>query len=198
MYIKSGSGQMKAVEASLSAVVIRANGKVEDKGILGHWYDPEYWYKKVRRGLKKEKLNPMADVVTNAGFAIVTNTLVNLTLTPKYMAWGTGAGTAAVGNTTLFTEDYTTTNDGTHNIRVTGTLTQQTTTQTNDTFRIVGTLTAYGSQTITNFGTFDTNGQAANTVTAPSGGNLYIKSDFTGIVLAAADAIQFTANVKYT
>lgn len=197
-------GQMRAVEGNLFARVYRAkNDSWSKTKRLGQWYDPEHWFKLLKDATIDEKrkmglYNPMADVVTNAGFAIVTNVLVNLTLNPKFIGWGTGAGTAAVGNTSLFTEDYSTTNTGTQNTRVTGTLTRQTITQTNDTYQIVGTLTAYGSQTITNYGIFDTNGIAADLLTAPSGGNLYVKSDFTGIVLAASDAIQFTARIKYT
>jgi len=206
--IKVSPAQIKAVETTCEAIIFRANGDIEDLGIisrgwwhkrLAKWLGLAEWRKLLKKKAKKSGIqNAMADVVTYAGFAIVTNTLVNLTLTPKYIGWGTGAGTSAQGNTSLFTEDYTTTNDGVHNIRVTGTLSQVTTSQTNDTFQIVGTLTAYGSQTITNCGTFDTNGQAVNLVTAPSGGNLYIKSDFTGIPLAANDAIQFTLKVKYS
>lgn len=179
----------------LEGVIIRANGEEEDLGVLGHWYDIEYWAKKLRR--KGGFFNP-ADVVTNKGFAIVTNTLVNLTLNPKYAGWGTAAGTAAVGDTTLFTEAMSTTNDGSHNIRPTATMTQVTTTQTNDTYQLVTTITADAGKTITNFGMFDTNGQAADLSTAPSGGNLYVKSDFTGVVLATSDAISFTAKIKYS
>lgn len=79
---------------------------------------------------------------------------------------------------------------------VSGTSTQQTTTTTNDTYRVTGVLTAEAAKTITNAGLFDTNGASANLSTPPSGGNLFIKGDFTGIVLATNDTITFTFNCQ--
>ena len=125
----------------------------------------------------------MATVFTNAGMAITTNRLKNGdtgATEPNHVAWGTGAGTAAVGDTTLFTEASET--------RVAGTSTQVTTTQTDDTYQVVGTLTADGAKTITNAGLFD----------AITTGNLLMKGDFTGVPLALNDAIQFTMKVQYT
>jgi hypothetical protein len=121
----------------------------------------------------------MATVLTNAGKAIVTSRLNSGGTIPQYVAWGTGAGTAAITDTSLFTETGT---------RVAGTVTQQTTTVANDTFRVVGTLTAAGVLTITNAGLFD-----ALTV-----GNLFVKGDFTGVALAASDSIQFTINTTFS
>ncbi len=46
----------------------------------------------------------MATVVTNAGRDIVTNRIKGLGTEPLNIGWGTGAGTAAVADTTLFTE----------------------------------------------------------------------------------------------
>ena len=116
----------------------------------------------------------------NTGKAIVTNYLNGGAATqPKYVAWGTGAGTTAATDTTLFTETGT---------RTSGTTSQQTTSTTNDTFQVVGTLTAGSSLTITNAGTFD-----ALTV-----GNLFVKGDFTGIALNSGDSIQFTVKVQFS
>lgn len=141
----------------------------------------------------------MADVVAYSGLAIITNLLSGIGGTvPKYIGWGTGVGTAARANTTLFTESMSSSNDGVHNTRVTGTVSRVTTSQTNDTMRVVGTLTADSIKTITNVGLFDTNGQAADLVTAPSGGNLFTKSDFTGYALNAGDSIQFTLDTQFT
>jgi hypothetical protein len=71
----------------------------------------------------------------------------------------------------------------------TGTITRVTTSQTNDTVQVVGTMTcAVTGKTITNVGLFD----------AVSGGNLYMKSDFTGLALLVGDSIQFTLKVQYT
>ena len=47
----------------------------------------------------------MATLLVNTGKAIVTNYLNGGAATqPKYVAWGTGAGTTAATDTTLFTE----------------------------------------------------------------------------------------------
>jgi len=122
----------------------------------------------------------MATLLVNTGKAVVTNYLNGGAATqPKYVAWGTGAGTTAATDTTLFTETGT---------RVSGTTTQQTTSTTNDTFQVVGTLTAGGSLTITNAGTFD----------ASSSGNLFVKGDFTGVPLNTGDSIQFTVKVQFS
>ena len=122
----------------------------------------------------------MATLLVNTGKAVVTNYLNGGAATqPKYVAWGTGSGTTAATDTTLFTETGT---------RVSGTTTQQTTSTTNDTFQVVGTLTASGSVTITNAGTFD----------ASSSGNLFVKGDFTGIALNSGDSIQFTVKVQFS
>ena len=122
----------------------------------------------------------MATLLVNTGKAVVTNYLNGGAATqPKYVAWGTGAGTTAATDTTLFTETGT---------RTSGTTTQQTTSTTNDTFQVVGTLTAGGSLTITNAGTFD----------ASTSGNLFVKGDFTGVPLNSGDSIQFTVKVQFS
>lgn len=119
-------------------------------------------------------------VVTNVGKGIIAKRMYGTpTQTePKFIGWGTGAGTSAVGNTTLFTEAA--------EARVTGTGSTITTTLTNDTHQCVGTMTSLSTQTITNAGVFD-----ALTV-----GNLYVKGDFTGVPVNSGDAIQFTIKVQ--
>ncbi len=126
---------------------------------------------------------PAATVITNAGQAIVTNLVSGLGGTvPRYVAWGTGAGTAAAADTTLFTESS-------QESRTNGTPTRVTTTATNDTLQVVGTITvATAGKTITNVGLFD----------ASTSGNLYFKSDFTGLALAVGDSISFTLKVAFT
>lgn len=122
----------------------------------------------------------MATLLVNTGKAIVTNYLNGGAATqPKYVAWGTGAGTTALTDTTLFTETGS---------RVAGTTTQQTTSTTNDTYQVVGTLTASGTVTITNAGLFD----------AVSSGNLFVKGDFTSIGLNSGDSIQFTIKTQFS
>lgn len=130
----------------------------------------------------------MATVIVNGGHAIVTNLVSGIGGTvPKYIGWGTAAGTAAAADTTLFTEKLVDLSTSAGTDHTTGTPTRTTTTNTNDTLTITGTRTATGAGTVTNAGTFD----------AASGGNLYVKGDFTGIGLASGDAIQFTINTKY-
>lgn len=122
----------------------------------------------------------MATVFTNSGKALVTNRLKGGGTEPKYIAWGTGAGTAAATDTTLFTEASES--------RVAGTSTQETTTTTSDTYQVVGTMTVAGSgKTITNVGLFD----------ASTGGNLLMKSDFTGIALNVGESIQLTQKLQF-
>ncbi len=96
--------------------------------------------------------------------------------TMNRVGWGTGAGTTGETDTTLFTEAAET--------RATGTVTQETTTVTGDTYQVVGTITATGTKTITNAALFD----------SVAGGTdiMSIKGDFTGIPLLANDSIEFT------
>ena len=122
----------------------------------------------------------MATVLTNRGKEIIVDRLMGAGTEPKYVAWGTGAGTSAAADTTLFTEASES--------RVTGTSSKVTTTTTNDTYQVVGTMTAAGAKTITNAGLFD-----ATTV-----GNLFIKTDFTGVALATNDSITFTFKAQFT
>lgn len=121
----------------------------------------------------------MATVIANSGKAVTTNRLKGAGTEPNYAAWGTGVGTAAATDTTLFTEAA--------EARVAGTSTQQTTTTTNDTYQVVATITSAGTQTITNFGLFD----------AATVGNLFLKGDFTGVALVAGESVQFTANAVF-
>lgn len=122
----------------------------------------------------------MATLLVNTGKAIITDYLNGGAATqPKYVAWGTGVGTTAATDTTLFTEVLP---------RVSGTTSQVTTSTTNDTFQVVGTQTAGTSETITNAGLFD----------ASTSGNLFIKGDFTGVPLSTGDSIQFTFKCQFS
>jgi len=121
----------------------------------------------------------MATLLVNAGKAIVTNRIKGSGTEPVYVAYGTGAGTTAAADTTLFTETGT---------RVSGTSTQQTTSVTNDTYQVVGTQTAGGTLAITNAGLFD----------ASTSGNLFVKGDFSTINLSSGDSIQFTFKTQFS
>lgn len=130
----------------------------------------------------------MATVVTTLGLAIVPNRIRGSGTEPVYIGWGTGAGTAAVGDTTLFTEKASDIS-ATAGTRITGASTSFSTTVTGDTWRLQGTYTAAGSGTITNAGCFD-----AATIGA---GTMFLKGDFTGIGLATNDAIAFDVRVVF-
>jgi hypothetical protein len=121
----------------------------------------------------------MSTLLVNSGKAIVTNRINGGGTIPSYVAWGTGTGTTAATDTTLFTEVTP---------RVLGTTSQQTTSVTNDTFQVTGTQTAGTAETITNAGVFD----------ASTSGNLFVKGDFTGIALNSGDSIAFTFKVQFS
>lgn len=121
----------------------------------------------------------MATVYTNAGKAITTNRIKGSGTEPAYVAIGTGAGTAVITDTTLFTEVET---------RAAGTTTQQTTTVTNDTYQSIGTVAITATRAITNAGLFD----------ASTSGNLFMKGDFATINLSNGDSLQVTAKVAFS
>lgn len=110
----------------------------------------------------------MANVFTDAGEGFVVDELD--AYGTYYVGWGTGAGTAAVTDTTLFTEASES--------RVATTDTQPSA----NILQWVGTITADGTKTITNAGIFS----------ASTSGTMIVKSDFTGIALTAGDKIEFT------
>jgi hypothetical protein len=85
-----------------------------------------------------------------------------------------------VTDTTLFTESA--------EARTSGTSTREITTVANDTYQVVGLITATAPRTITNAGLFD----------ASSAGNMLMKGDFAGVVLGTTDAIQFTMQVVFS
>src|SRR3990172_3058426 len=108
----------------------------------------------------------MATVLTTVGKQWMVDKLDDTVSTdPVWVAWGTGAGTAAVGDTTLFTEAT--------EARVAATKSQPAA----DKNQWLATITADGAKTITNAGVF----------TATSGPTLIVKGDFTGIALDLGD-----------
>lgn len=121
----------------------------------------------------------LATVLANGGKAVVTNRIKGSGTEPNYVAVGTGAGTAAATDTTLFTEVET---------RVAGTSTQQTTTTTSDTYQVVGTVSITATRALTNAGLFD----------ASSSGNMLMKGDFSTINLVNGDSITLTAKVVFS
>jgi phospholipase/lecithinase/hemolysin len=123
----------------------------------------------------------MATVVTNVGKGLITaRFLAAAAAMSFFIGWGTGAGTAAAADTTLFTEST--------EARAAATVTQVTTTSTNDTAQYVGTLTAAGARSITNAGIFD----------ASTSGNMLMKGDFTAVALSTGDSIAFTMKIQFS
>lgn len=130
----------------------------------------------------------MATIMSNSGRQIQTNLVSGLGGTaPNYIAIGSGAGTAGVTDTTLFTE-YTT-GTWTSYARLNTTPTRGTTSVTNDTITWQSAaFTAPGAETVTNAGNFD----------AATVGNLLCKGDFSGIVLATNDTLTIKVTLQYT
>ncbi len=124
--------------------------------------------------------------VQNNGLANITAALQAYTSRPLYLQWGTGSGAAASANVVTTTS--------TTEARTAGTSSQQTGSQTNDTYRVTGTITAAGARAITEVGVFD----AAGSGSPPTGGNMDIYGDFSVINLANGDSIAFTIDTKFS
>ena len=120
----------------------------------------------------------MATVLTQVGEEWLADKVDEIVQTkPEWVGWGTGAGTSAKGDTTLFSEAS--------EARVQGSMSQPVA----DKNRCVATLTCAGAgKTITNAGSF-------TTITT---GTLIVKGDFTGVVLAVGDKIEFTIDIEWT
>jgi hypothetical protein len=119
----------------------------------------------------------LATVLTNLGEQWACDRMSGASaLDGHFIGWGTGAGTAAKADTTLFTEAAET--------RATSTVTTSGTGATAK-YQVVGTLTSLSAQTITNAANF----------TAVTAGVMIVKGDFTGVVLAINDQITFTITI---
>lgn len=127
----------------------------------------------------------MPSRVQNNGLANITAGLLAYSAVARWIQWGTGSNAAATANVVTTT---TTTES-----RVSGTPSQATTTVTNDTLRVTGTVTAAGARAITEVGLFD----VAGTGSPPTGGNMCVYGDFAVINLAASDSIAFTIDVRF-
>jgi hypothetical protein len=119
----------------------------------------------------------MANVVTNVGLGLVTAAMA--ASSNKYVAWGTGTTGAAVGDTALETESA--------EDRTTGTQSQQETNTANDTYRVVGTITATDTRAITEAGVFS----------ASTDGSMLGHAVFSAVNLVTGDSIAFTNNFVF-
>jgi hypothetical protein len=185
------NAQGKVKKVTLSAVVRRNDGTVEDLGVIAKYSRPRplMWLGLACLCLAIALVLPQllalasllgATLLVNGGRAVITNLVGGVGGTvPKYVAWGTGAGTTGATDTTLFTESSET--------RTSGTVTRTTTSTANDTMQIVGQIVATGARVITNSGLFD----------AVTVGNLFVKTDFTSITLATGESITFTYSISF-
>jgi len=124
-----------------------------------------------------------ATVFTNAGASIVTNRMIQAGTAPKNIGWGTGATAPAVTDTALGAEAAPTTSGG----RTVGTESRATTTVANDTYQVVGAVTATSTVAITEGGLFD----------AVSAGNLLLHAVFAALNLVSGDSVTFTFGLKF-
>lgn len=128
----------------------------------------------------------MASVVTLLGTANITAALHAYASRPRYFQWGKGSGQSAASTDLADTTGVT-------EARATGTSSQQTALFPNDTYRVVGAITAAGTRAITEVGVFDEAGSGS----PPSGGNMALYADFSVINVESGDTITFTFNVQF-
>ncbi len=186
-------------EATVEAVVIRADGTREDLGVISRMEQDRKPERRKRRKVDIVRTLTtlighhnllilvgiyialaMVSVLTNAGRDILTNRIKGSGTEPNYIGWGTGSGGGA-GSTGLVAAAA--------EARTAGTSTRVTTSVTNDTYQVVGTITVAGAgKTISEVGLFD----------AAAAGNLFIYADFTGIALNVGDSIAFTIKLQFT
>jgi len=119
----------------------------------------------------------MANVTTvvNGGLDLVTALLAASDI--KYISWGTDGTEAAVTDTDLGAESA--------EDRTSGTQTQQTTTTSNDTYQLVGSITATDDRAIVEAGIFD----------ASTAGNLFVHCNFAVQNIPSGDTITFTFKI---
>lgn len=126
----------------------------------------------------------MATVVTNQGLAVIVNRMLGAGTEPKYVHWGSGAGTAAVADTALFVPGPEARVAG-NSSRVTGPAPSI----PNDTYQVIGTLINGGvsAENITNAGLFDD----------PTAGTLFLKGDHATTPLNPSEGIQYTLQCQF-
>ena len=132
----------------------------------------------IRKGLIS-----LATVFTAAGTAIITNRVIQAGTAAKNIGWGTGTNAAATSDTALQTEAAPTTSGG----RTVGTESRVTVTDSNDSYNVVGSVTAGSTLAITEAGLFD----------AVSSGNMLIRSVFSAVNVVSGDSISFTFRLSF-
>jgi len=123
----------------------------------------------------------MATKLTQTGVQKMIDGIYGTSITaPTYIGWGTGSTAAAVTDTGLQTASAES--------RTNGTKSKVTTSFSNDTLQVVGTITSGSSQTISEAALFD----------ASTSGNCYVHGVFTGIALGNGESIAFTVTIQVT
>lgn len=122
----------------------------------------------------------MTAYFTDVGKAEITNRWAGAGTQWLYIAWGTGSTAGFSAATTALTSEGP-------EARVLGTGARVTTTVTNDTARVTGTITASGSRTPNQAGVF----------TASTSGNMCVFGDHSATVLASGESIAYTIDVKF-
>ena len=126
-----------------------------------------------------------ATVITRLGFGIIADRIANVPTgaSPRWLQIGTGATgaarTAAATDTALSTPVES---------RGEGAESQQTTTHTGDTYRVIAVVTATAPRNVDEAGLF-------NHLTV---GSLFLSATFPVVALATNDSLQMTCNTQIT
>lgn len=119
---------------------------------------------------------PTVAKVTDVGLGLVTAALVSSG--PQFIGIGTSATAAAVGDTALGTEVET---------RVSGTRSQQTTTTSNDTYRVTGSISITATRVLAEIGVF----------TASSAGSMFVSISHDAVNLESGDTFTPTVDTVF-
>ena len=127
-----------------------------------------------------------ATVLTALGRAITTARIKGIGTEPNYLGIGVGAATAGgVGRTAAVAD---TALSSPVESRVLGTSSLQTTSTTNDTYQVVGSITATAARSVDEAGLFD----------ASTAGNMYLSATFPFRSLYTGDTFQLTLTTQFS
>jgi len=123
--------------------------------------------------------------ITHGGSAIIADRIKN-TPTVASPRWvGIGVGATGAGRTAAKTDTGLST---AAESRVEGTESRVTTTETNDTYQVVGIITATAPRDVDEAGLFN----------ASSGGTMFLSATFAVVALATNDSLQLTCKCQIT
>lgn len=126
-----------------------------------------------------------ATVITHGGFGIIADRIKNVptVASPRWVSVGVGATGAA-----RTAADTDTALSSAVESRSEGSESTVTTTETNDTYRVVGIVTATAPRNVDEAALFN----------ALSGGTMFLSATFPVIALATNDSLQLTCNCQIT